>query len=169
MYKNFFGLRENPFNVNPDPRFLYLTPQIQEAMEQLTYGVESRKGLILLTGEAGTGKTTLINYLLDWLRQQKTPTAFIFNSHLSANHLFDFILNDFGIPADFKLKGNMLLQLNQWLLERFRRGCTPVLIVDEASRNSKTSSGGPRCGSFDSGFPCVAALRRLPWRRPTVT
>jgi general secretion pathway protein A len=132
MYKNFFGLRENPFNVNPDPRFLYLTPQIQEALEQLTYGVKSRKGLILLTGEVGTGKTTLINYLLDWLRQRQTPTAFIFNSHLSADHLFDFILNDFGIPTDFKLKGNMLLQLNQWLLERFRSGCAPVLIVDEA-------------------------------------
>ena len=132
MYKNFFGLRENPFNVNPDPRFLYVTPQIQEALEQLTYGVQSRKGLILLTGEVGTGKTTLINYLLDWLRQRKTPTAFIFNSHLSANHLFDFILNDFGIPTDFKLKGNMLLQLNQWLIEHFRRDCTPVLIVDEA-------------------------------------
>jgi general secretion pathway protein A len=132
MYKNFFGLRENPFNVNPDPRFLYVTPQIQEALEQLTYGVQSRKGLILLTGEVGTGKTTLINYLLDWLRQRKTPTAFIFNSHLSANHLFDFILNDFGIPTDFKLKGNMLLQLNQWLLERFRTGWSPVLIVDEA-------------------------------------
>ncbi len=132
MYKNFFGLRENPFNVNPDPRFLYLTPQIQEALEQLTYGVQSRKGLILLTGEVGTGKTTLINYLLDWLRQRKTPTAFIFNSHLSANHLFDFILNDFGIPTDFKLKGNMLLQLNQWLIERFRKDCAPVLIVDEA-------------------------------------
>jgi general secretion pathway protein A len=132
MYKNFFGLRENPFNVNPDPRFLYMTPQIQEALEQLTYGVQSRKGLILLTGEVGTGKTTLINYLLDWLRQRKTPSAFIFNSHLSANHLFDFILNDFGIPTDFKLKGNMLLQLNQWLIERFRKDCTPVLIVDEA-------------------------------------
>ncbi|HWY05553.1 MAG TPA: AAA family ATPase [Candidatus Acidoferrales bacterium] len=132
MYKNFFGLRENPFNVNPDPRFLYQTPQIQEALEQLTYGVQSRKGLILLTGEVGTGKTTLINYLLDWLRHRNMPTAFIFNSHLSANHLFDFILNDFGIPADFKLKGNMLLQLNQWLIERFRTGWTPVLIVDEA-------------------------------------
>ena len=132
MYKNFFGLRENPFNVNPDPRFLYQTPQIQEALEQLTYGVQSRKGLILLTGEVGTGKTTLINYLLDWLRHRKMPTAFIFNSHLSANHLFDFILNDFGIPTDFKLKGNMLFQLNQWLIERFRTGWTPVLIVDEA-------------------------------------
>jgi len=86
----------------------------------------------LLTGEVGTGKTTLINYLLDWLRQRKMPTAFIFNSHLSANHLFDFILNDFGIPTDFKLKGNMFPQLNQWLIERSRTGCTPVLIVDEA-------------------------------------
>jgi len=132
MYKNFFGLRENPFNVNPDPRFLYQTPQIQEALEQLTYGVQSRRGLILLTGEVGTGKTTLINYLLDWLRHRKMPTAFIFNSHLNADHLFDFILNDFGIPTDFKLKGNMLLQLNQWLIERFRTGWTPVLIVDEA-------------------------------------
>src|ERR1700676_4990109 len=132
MYKNFFGLRENPFNVNPDPRFLYQTPQIQEALEQLTYGVQSRRGLILLTGEVGTGKTTLINYLLDWLRHRKMPTAFIFNSHLNADHLFDFILNDFGIPTDFKLKGNMLLQLNQWLIERFRTVWTPVLIVDEA-------------------------------------
>src|ERR1700688_1987408 len=132
MYKNFFGLPENPFNVNPDPRFLYQTPQIQEALEQLTYGVQSRRGLILLTGEVGTGKTTLINYLLDWLRHRKMPTAFIFNSHLNADHLFDFILNDFGIPTDFKLKGNMLLQLNQWLIERFRTGWTPVLIVDEA-------------------------------------
>lgn len=132
MYKNFFGLRENPFSVNPDPRFLYLSPQTQKALDELTYGIQNRKGLILLTGEVGTGKTTLINYLLDWLRQRKMPTAFIFNSHLSANHLFDFILNDFGIPSNFKLKGNMLLQLNQWLIERFRTGCTPVLIVDEA-------------------------------------
>jgi general secretion pathway protein A len=132
MYKNFFGLRENPFNVNPDPRFLYLSPQTQKALDELTYGIQNRKGLILLTGEVGTGKTTLINYLLDWLHQRKMPTAFIFNSHLSADHLFDFILNDFGIPTDLELKGNMLLQLNQWLIERFRTGCTPVLIVDEA-------------------------------------
>lgn len=132
MYKNFFGLRENPFNVNPDPRFLYLTPQTQEALDQLTYGIQNRKGFILLTGEAGTGKTTLINYLLDWLRHQKMPTAFIFNSHLSVNELFDFILTDFGIPIDFELKSNMLVRLNKWLIERFCAGETPVLIVDEA-------------------------------------
>jgi general secretion pathway protein A len=132
MYKNFFGLRENPFNVNPDPRFLYLTPQTQEALDQLTYGIQNRKGFILLTGEVGTGKTTLINYLLDWLRHRKMPTAFIFNPHLSVNHLFDFILTDFGIPIDFRLESNVLLRLNTWLIERFRAGETPVLIVDEA-------------------------------------
>jgi len=132
MHKNFFGLHENPFKVNPDPRFLYLTPRIQEALDQLTCGVKNRKGLILLTGEVGTGKTTLINYLLDWLHKQKTPTAFIFNPHLNVNHLFDFILNDFGISTDFRLVCNMLLQLNQWLIECFRAGSTPVLIVDEA-------------------------------------
>jgi general secretion pathway protein A len=132
MYKNFFGLRENPFNVNPDPRFLCLTPQTQEVLDQLTYGIQNRKGFILLTGEVGTGKTMLINYLLDWLRHQKMPTAFIFNSHLSVNHLFEFILTDFGIPIDFRLTNNMLLRLNTWLIERFRVGETPVLIVDEA-------------------------------------
>jgi general secretion pathway protein A len=132
MYKRFFGLRENPFNINPDPRFLHQTPRIQEALEQLTYGIQNRKGLLLLTGEVGTGKTTLINHLLNWLHQQKTPTAFIFNSHLQVNHLFDFILNDFGISTDFRLVSNMLLELNQWLVKRFRAGSTPVLIVDEA-------------------------------------
>jgi general secretion pathway protein A len=132
MYKTFFGLSENPFNVNPDPRFLYLTPQTRGAMDELTYGIQNRKGFILLTGEVGTGKTTLINYVLNWLRSRKTPTAFIFNSHLSVNHLFDFILTDFGIPIDFRLNSNMLMRLNSWLIERFRAGETPVLIVDEA-------------------------------------
>jgi general secretion pathway protein A len=132
MYKHFFGLCENPFNVNPDPRYLFLTPQTQEALDDLTYGIQTRKGLILLTGEVGTGKTTIINRLLDWLRQQQTPTAFIFNSHLEISHLFDFILADFGVPFDAALKGHALMCLNQWLLERYRAGETPVLIVDEA-------------------------------------
>src|ERR1700719_4424674 len=132
MYKNFFGLRENPFNINPDPRFLYLPPQIRDALDLLTYGVQTRKGCILLTGEVGTGKTTLINCLLERLRQRKMPTAFIFNSHLSVTHFFDFILTDFGVPVDFRLKGNMILQLTKWLLERFRAGETPVLVLDEA-------------------------------------
>jgi len=132
MYKKFFGLRDNPFNVNPDPRFLYFTQQTQRALAELTYGIQNRKGLILLTGEVGTGKTTLINCLLDWLRHRKIPTAFIFNSRLSVDHLFEFILNDFGIPIDTQIKSNMLMQLNTWLIECFRAGVSPVLIIDEA-------------------------------------
>jgi general secretion pathway protein A len=132
MYKNFFGLRENPFNVNPDPRFLYSTLHTQKALDELAYGIQNRKGLILLTGEVGTGKTTLINCLLDWLRHRETPTAFIFNSRLSTNNLFEFILTDFGIPIDIQLKSNMLMRLNTWLIECFRAGESPVLIVDEA-------------------------------------
>src|SRR4029077_8755066 len=132
MYRHFYGLRESPFNVNPDPRYLFLTPRTQEALDQMISGIRSRKGLMLLTGEVGTGKTTLINRFLDLLRQERTPTAFIFNSHLETSHLFDFIMADFGITFDSRLKGKALMRLNQWLTERFRAGQTPVLIVDEA-------------------------------------
>ena len=69
MYKKFFNLKENPFNVNPDPRYLFATRSTQEALACLTYGIETRKGFILLTGEVGTGKTTLLNKLLEWLHQ----------------------------------------------------------------------------------------------------
>jgi general secretion pathway protein A len=129
---SFFGLRENPFNVNPDPRYLFLTRPIQEALEALTCGVQTRKGFIVLTGEVGTGKTMLINCLLNGLRQQQTPTAFIFNPHLDSRELLDFILADFGITCDSKGKNNMLMSLNQWLRAHQRTGATPVLIVDEA-------------------------------------
>jgi general secretion pathway protein A len=132
MYKHFFGLRENPFNVNPDPRYLFLTPLTRQALDELKYGIQARKGLVLLTGEVGTGKTTLINRLLDQLGEQQTPTAFIFNSHLETNHLFDFMLADFGVPFDSGSNNNALMRLNRWLLERYRAGETPVLIVDEA-------------------------------------
>src|SRR5437879_8477522 len=82
MYKSFFGLRENPFNANPDPRYLFLTREIQEALAGLAYGIKNRKGFILLTGEVGTGKTTLLNRLLDWLNLEGVATAYIFNSQL---------------------------------------------------------------------------------------
>jgi general secretion pathway protein A len=136
MYQRFFGLRESPFNVNPDPRYLYLTRQIQEALAGLTYGIQNRKGFILLTGEVGTGKTTLLNRLLDWLRGQRVATAFIFNSRLEVNHLFDFMMADFEIPYDSREKSHVLLKLNQWLLDRYRSGETAVLIVDEAQNLS---------------------------------
>jgi type II secretory pathway predicted ATPase ExeA len=136
MYKKFFGLRENPFNVNPDPRYLCLTKHTQEALACLTYGIESRKGFILLTGEVGTGKTTLLNRLLDWLHKERVATAFIFNSRLNVTQFFDFMMNDFGIPCESRLKSQMLLKLNQWLLERYQAHETAVLIVDEAQNLS---------------------------------
>src|SRR5271170_1491564 len=136
MYQRFFGLRESPFNVNPDPRYLFMTPQIQEALAGLTYGIQNRKGFILLTGEVGTGKTTLLNRLLDWLRGQRVATAYIFNSRLEVNHLFDFMMADFEIPCESREKSHVLLRLNQWLLERYRAGETAVLIIDEAQNLS---------------------------------
>src|SRR5579863_10264262 len=136
MYKKFFGLKENPFNVNPDPRYLYLTPNTQEALACLTYGIETRKGFILLTGEVGTGKTTLINKLLEWLHQERVYTAFVFNPRLTVSQFFDFMMADFGIPCESHMKSQVLLKLNQWLLERYQSGERAVLIVDEAQNLS---------------------------------
>jgi len=136
MYQKFFGLQESPFNVNPDPRYLFMTQQIQEALAGLTYGIQNRKGFILLTGEVGTGKTTLLNRLLDWLRGQGMSTAYIFNSRLEVNHLFDFMMAEFEIPCKSREKSQVLMSLNQWLLDRYRAGETAVLIVDEAQNLS---------------------------------
>jgi general secretion pathway protein A len=136
MYKAFFGLRANPFNVNPDPRFLFVTRHIQEALACLVYGIQARKGFVLLTGEVGTGKTTLLNKLLDWLRGKHVATAFIFNSQLDVPQLFDYMLADFGIPCESRLKSQVLLRLNHWLLERYKAGETAALIIDEAQNLS---------------------------------
>src|SRR3979490_524364 len=137
MYKNFFGLKDLTFNFSRDPRYLYLTKSTQEALSALTYGIESRKGFLLLTGEVGTGKTTLLNRLLDWLRERDVATAFVFNSQLqNVNELFDFVMAELGIPCETRIKSQVLLKLNQWLLQRYRAGKTTVLIVDEAQNLS---------------------------------
>jgi len=140
MYKRFFGLRENPFNVNPDPRYLFLTRHAEEALACLKYGVENRRGFILLTGEVGTGKTTLINKLLDHLHRQRVSTAFVFNPRLSVTQFLDFMMADFGIPMEGMTPGTSksqtLIKLNHWLLERYGRGETAVLIIDEAQNLS---------------------------------
>jgi general secretion pathway protein A len=137
MYKEFYGLRANPFNVNPDPRYLFLTRHTEEALACLTYGIQSRKGFVLLTGEVGTGKTTLVNKLLERLRLQHVPTAFIFNSRLDVPQFLDYMMADFGIACNSKDKSNVLQRLNNWLLDRYRAGETAVLIVDEAQNLSE--------------------------------
>jgi type II secretory pathway predicted ATPase ExeA len=136
MYKSFYGLKASPFNVNPDPRFLYNTRNTREALACLTYGIQSRKGFVLLSGEVGTGKTTLLNRFLEWLRMQHISTAFIFNPRLTTSEFFDFMMTDFGIPCDTRDKSQVLLKLNHWLLGRYRAGETAVLIIDEAQNLS---------------------------------
>src|SRR5271163_217854 len=100
MYQKFFGLRESPFNVNPDPRYLFLPRQIQEALAGLTYGIQNRKGFILLTGEVGSRKTTLLNRRLGWLPGRRARPAYIFNSRLDVSQLFYFIMAEFEIPCE---------------------------------------------------------------------
>jgi type II secretory pathway predicted ATPase ExeA len=136
MYQKFFGLRESPFNVNPDPQYLFLTPSTREALANLAYGIRGRKGIILMTGEVGTGKTTLLHALLDWLRRGQAVTSFIFNTQLSVTEFFDCLMADFGIPCSSPSKGHVLMRLNRWLLDRYRARETAVLIVDEAQNLS---------------------------------
>ena len=136
MYKQFFGFRANPFNVNPDPRYLFLTRHTEEALACLTYGIQSRKGFVLLTGEVGTGKTTLINKLMEWLRGQQVATAFVFNSRMDVSQLLEYVMSDFGIPCETKSKSQMLQRLYSWLLDRYRAGETAVLVIDEAQNLS---------------------------------
>src|ERR1700733_2504178 len=122
MYKKFFKLKENPFNVKPDPRYLFLTRNTQEALNCLTYGIEARKGFILLTGEVGTGKTTLLNKLLESLHQQRAATAFVFNPRMTASQLFDYMITDFGIACKSRARSQVLFKLHQWLLDRYQAG-----------------------------------------------
>jgi general secretion pathway protein A len=138
MYNEFFGLKESAFNVSPDPRYFFLTPVMREALAGLAYGVQRRKGIILLTGEVGTGKTTLLNQLMDWLRQNQAATAFVFNTRLNVEDLFNYILTDFGISCASRAKSDMLIRLNTWLLDRYVAGEPEpaVLIVDEAQNLS---------------------------------
>ncbi len=136
MYKKFFGLKENPFNVNPDPRYLFMTQNTQEALSCLTYGIQKRRGFILLSGEVGTGKTTLLNKLLSWLQRYRVATSFIFNPGLEPTQFFEYMLADFGLNPESGQKSQMLWRLNKWLLERYRVGGTAVLIVDEAQNLS---------------------------------
>jgi len=132
MYESHFGLREKPFGVSPDPRFLFSTKETDEAMACLTYGVVDRRGFIELTGEVGTGKTTILNLFLDWLHHSNIPAAFVFNPRLDLPEFLDYVMTDWGMPCESLSKGQKLLRLNHWLLQRYRSNETAVLIIDEA-------------------------------------
>jgi general secretion pathway protein A len=131
VYLRFYGLKEKPFNPTPDPRFLYLTSAHREALAQLEYGVKERRGFMVLIGEVGTGKTTLLRTLLDRL-DSTTETAFVFNSMMPFDQILAYIVEDFGIVAAKESHAHRLVALNHFLIERVRRGLNTVLIIDEA-------------------------------------
>ena len=131
MYLDFYGLKEKPFNATPDPKFLYLTPGHREALAQLIYGVQEHKGFIVLTGEVGTGKTTLLQTLLQRL-DSTTAVAFVFNSTLPFDDILEYVLEDFGIGKTVSSRAQRLVALNNFLVDRRRAGQNTVLIIDEA-------------------------------------
>jgi general secretion pathway protein A len=137
MYKAYFGLKENPFKISTDPRYLYATRSTEDALNCLTDGIEARKGFMLFTGEVGTGKTTLLNKLLESLHQQGVATAFVFNPRLNASELFDYVIADFGLAGKSRMKSQALFRLHQWLLDRYETGQRTVLVVDEAQNFSR--------------------------------
>ena len=136
MYRSFFGLPAFPFAASPDPRFLYLMPQTRETLACLQYGIAARKGFVVLTGEVGTGKTTLLKTVLGSFGKGRVSSAFVFNPRLDVLDFFEFVLTDFGIPPTARTKSGMLLQLNRWLVERFSEQGICVIVVDEAQNLS---------------------------------
>ncbi|MEG9434858.1 AAA family ATPase [Edaphobacter sp. HDX4] len=136
MYNSFFKLHSSPFGTSPDPRFLYMMPHTREALACLEYGISARKGFTVLTGEVGTGKTTLLKRALASFNNRRISTAFVFNPRLEVLDFLEFVLADFGINSTTRTKSGMLLQLNRWLIERFRMEETCVVVIDEAQNLS---------------------------------
>jgi general secretion pathway protein A len=131
MYRRFYGFSKRPFGLTPDPSFLYLTPGHRDALAQLTYGVQEKKGFILLTGEVGTGKTTLLRALLSRL-QKDTAVAYVVNSTLSFDELLEYLLEDLGVPNAGRRRAQRLMALYRFLIEQHRAGSNNLLILDEA-------------------------------------
>jgi general secretion pathway protein A len=131
MYLTFFGLAEKPFNATPNPKFLHMTPGHREALAQLLYGTQERKGFIVLTGNVGTGKTTLLHALCQRLNGQ-SAVSFVVNSTLPFDGLLEYVLEDLGIAKTGESRAQRLIALNHFLIERERAGQNTVLIIDEA-------------------------------------
>ena len=132
MYCDFFGFSEKPFTITPNPHFVFLSSIHREAYARLLYGVDSHAGFITLTGEVGTGKTTLLRTLLTQLDPDKYTSALIFNSCVSAEQLLAGMCREFGIEAGEQTRFGYLDALNTFLIEQNRSGRTVLLVIDEA-------------------------------------
>ncbi len=131
MYEEYFGLKEPPFNITPDPRYIFFSKKHLEAFSNLLYGIENRKGFIAITGEIGAGKTTLCRVLLEELKG-RARTSLILNPNLSDTELLLAIVQDFGIEISYRNKKECFDSLNRFVLREFHNGFNVVLIIDEA-------------------------------------
>ena len=132
MYKAFYNLNRNPFELSPDPSFLFPTTRHNEALASLYYGVRRRKGFVVMTGEVGTGKTLLVRCLLQLLKGTNVSYAYVFNSRLSSAEFLQYVAGDFGLPFSGKTKSELLLELGSFLVDRHQKGLTTLLVADEA-------------------------------------
>jgi general secretion pathway protein A len=136
MYSKFFGLDKKPFNMTPDPAFLFLTAQHREALVGLTYSILERKGFVVLTGDAGTGKTTLLTRVLQHMPETKVQSSVILNPTLTPAEFLELALLDFGIPEVPPSKAQRLVKMQKLLLEGHREGRISTLVIDEAHKLS---------------------------------
>jgi general secretion pathway protein A len=132
MYKRFYNLQRNPFEITPDPTFLFATKRHNEALASLYYGVRRHKGFVVMTGEVGTGKTLLIRCLLQLLSRSNVNYAYVFNSRLAPTEFLQYIAGDFRLPTSGRTKSELLLDLSSFVISRYQKGLTTVLVVDEA-------------------------------------
>ena len=131
MYTSYFGFRAKPFNVTPDPRFFYTNPVYQEAYASLLYGIRERKGFIMLTGEVGTGKTTLLRRLMKDLAAT-TRFAYFYYTNLTFKELLSFTCTDLGLKVERDSRLKNIEKLNEFLMVQLGKGKTVVLLIDEA-------------------------------------
>src|ERR1022692_1268916 len=136
MYLSFYGFKEMPFNVTPDPKFLFLSPNHQEALQHLKFGVRERKGFIVLIGEVGCGKTTICRRFLNELDPARFDTALILNPRVTETQMLKAILRELGETKLARSHVDLVSQMNRVLLERIARGRDIVLIIDEAQNLS---------------------------------
>ena len=136
MYQSFYGFAEKPFNITPDPKFLYLSPTHQEALQHLKFGVQEKKGFIVLVGEVGCGKTTLCRRFLNELDPERFDTALILNPRITETQMLRAILSELGETKLARNQADLVAQVNQVLLDRIAKGRDIVLIIDEAQNLS---------------------------------
>ena len=136
MYQSFYGLTEMPFNITPDPKFLYLSPTHQDALQHLMYGVTEKKGFIVLVGEVGCGKTTLCRRFLNELDTERYDTALIVNPRVNEKQMLKAILTELGEFNHAHSQVDLVAQINEVLLQRIHAGRNIVLIIDEAQNLS---------------------------------